>query len=102
MKNLIDLDPKEFNGRLGKTIRLIMKNVNNELEKNIPDEETRRLIANSYESFLEQKLYFKQEDLPSAGIPHIIKFIDRVFDPADNEAFVSKYNDIRMLRWTSN
>ena len=54
----------------------------------------------SFRKFLTEKLYFNKEDLDLSDLDnqkiiHIIKFIDRIYDPADDDEFVEIYRQIQ-------
>ena len=96
-KELANLVPKisiaysDFNGSLRHTITLAMRSFDQSLRKIIKDEAALAEIDTYLRKKLENELYFNESDLDNPKLEHIIKFIDRVYDPADNAEFVTIY-----------
>lgn len=96
----VDLD--EFNGSAKTTFNLIMEAINKSLDNIIKYPKANKELKDFYKNFLKQKIYFNESDLDMSDldnqkIKHVIKFIDKVFDPADNKELIKIYRRIQDL-----
>lgn len=94
------LDTKKFDGSAKTTINLIMENIQASINNIIKDVNAQEEFADFYRNFLTEKIYFNEQDLDMDELEnqkysHIISFIDKVYNPEDNEEFVKIYRTIQ-------
>lgn len=93
-------DKDRFDGSAKTTLTLLLENIREDINKVISDANVQQELEDFFRKFLSENLYFNKNDLDMSDfdnrkISHIVKFIDRVFDPADDEEFVEIYNRIQ-------
>ena len=88
-------DKGKYNGSLKQTINLVLQQIDIDLAKSIDNEALRNDIVNYLKNFLEEKTYFNEEDLNNPKLKHLIKFIDREFNPQDNAEFVKIFRNLQ-------
>lgn len=91
----IIFDADKFNGSLKNTISLIMYKFSKDVDKVVKNKEARIEIKHFMRKFLNKTLYFNKSDLSNPNIQHLVKFIDREFDPFDDEEFVKIFRQLQ-------
>lgn len=91
------IDIEKFDGSVKTTIELIMENLSNDIKKVLTDEDAIKATEKFFRDFLNRVLYFNASDLKNNKIEHIIKFIDREFDPVDNGEFVNIFRRLQNM-----
>lgn len=91
-----------FDGSAKTTVKLIMENVNDSIDNIIKNPEANKELKVFYKNFLTEKIYFNESDLDMSDldnkkIKHVIKFIDKIFDPADNKELIKIYRRLQNL-----
>ena len=94
-KFTIDLDT--FDGCLENSINQILQFAEEDVNKVIKNEDAKKEIMTLLENFIRKFLYFNKEDIKDPKIKHIINFIDRVYDPEDDDDFVRIYREIQNM-----
>jgi len=93
----IAIENDEFDGSIKNTINIFVDKV----YKNFADKITNDSIHDEFTEVLRQifadKLYFNKSDIDNLEIQHIIKFIDRVYNPADDNELVRIYRDLQNM-----
>lgn len=90
-------DKSKYNGSVERTISLVLKQLDYDLSKSIDNEPLRNDLIAYFKNFLEQKTYFNEKDFDNPGIKHLIKFIDREFNPQDNTEFIKIFRNIQNM-----
>lgn len=95
-----EIDMSEFDGSAKTTINLLLENLRKDINKVVSNVEVQQELEDFYRDYFTRTLYFNKKDLDltepdNQRISHIIEFIDRVFDPYDDEEFVEIYNQIQ-------
>lgn len=95
-----EIDTEKFNGSLKTSINLIMASLNKDIEKIVTDKEAAKEISKFFRNYLNKTLYFNKSDLnmyelENQKIKNIVDFIDRVYDPIDDEEFVKIYRKLQ-------
>ncbi len=93
-------DKDRFDGSAKTTLTLLLENIREDINKVVSDVNVQQELEDFFRKFLSENLYFNKNDLDMSDfdnrkISHIVKFIDRVYDPADDEEFVEIYNRIQ-------
>ncbi|MBE7703029.1 MAG: hypothetical protein E7Z89_03150 [Cyanobacteria bacterium SIG28] len=89
------IDNDMFNGSVKDTLELIIKDQNEVIDKHIKHSIANHKVKEYFENYLKRSTYFAQADFKDESIVHIIKFIDRVFDPADDKEFIKIFRRIQ-------
>lgn len=94
------IDKDIYDGSAKTTINLLVESIREDINKVVSNPEAQQELEDFFRKFLNEKLYFTKEDLDLSDldnqkIAHIIKFIDRVFDPEDDDEFVEIYRRIQ-------
>lgn len=107
INSLKNIDKKEFDGSLDKTIELMVNNFANSLTKNTPKQienkdEKVKDMANKVRNMLRTNMGFTLADLGSSSfdddnMKDIVKWIDDTFDPATDEELVQIINNLRNM-----
>ena len=87
----------KFNGSVKDSINEMMRNLSYNIDELIENPDARAEIKHLYRRFFNRELYFNESDLSNKKIEHIIKFIDRVYDPSDDKEFVQIYRQIQNM-----
>ncbi len=95
-----DIDLDRYDGSAKTTLNLLVENIREDINKVVSDSAVQQELEDFFRKFLTEKLYFNEQDLDltdfdNQKIAHIIKFIDRVYDPEDNEEFAAIYRRIQ-------
>ncbi len=95
-----NIDRTRFDGSAKTTLNLLLENIREDINAVVSDPAVQQELEDFFRSFLSEKLYFNQADLDLSDLDnqrniHIIKFIDRVFDPEDDEEFIAIYRKIQ-------
>jgi len=98
----LKFDSKDFDGSLRKTINVFTKTFTSNVNKVVKNADAQAEIKNYIESYLKDKLYFNLSDLDMYQLEnqeheHIVKFIDKIYDPESDEEFVKIYNKIQNM-----
>ena len=77
-----------------------MASLNKDIEKIVTDKEAAKEISKFFRNYLNKTLYFNKSDLnmyelENQKIKNIVDFIDRVYDPIDDEEFVKIYRKLQ-------
>ena len=88
-----DLD--EFDGSAQTTINLLLSSIEDDLNKIIDNENAKKEILKFFNNYFTSKIYFNKSDLSNKKISHLVKFIDREFDPENDTEFVRIYRKIQ-------
>ena len=91
------LDKNRYNGSLEQTIYLVLQQVDYDLAKSIDNEPLRKELIEYLKNFIESKTYFNEQDFENPKIKHIIKFIDREFNPENNEEFIKIFRRLQNM-----
>lgn len=91
------IDIERFDGSIKTTIELMMENLSKDIRNVLTDEEGITIAEDFFRDFLNKTLYFNANDLKNNKIKHIIKFIDREFNPADDGEFVNIYRRLQNM-----
>lgn len=91
------LDLDYFDGSLENSIQQILSFAKKEAELVIKNEDALEEIMTLIEDFVHNSLYFNHEDINNPKIKHIINFIDRVYDPEDDNELVKIYRNIQNM-----
>ena len=91
------IDIERFDGSVKTTIELLMENISKDVRKVLKDEEGIRIAEDFFRKFLNESIYFNSSDLKNKKIEHIAKFIDKVYDPADDGEFVNIYRRLQNM-----
>ncbi len=81
----------DFNGSARTTIKFLLKDLSVTIDKVVKNPDAAKELKEYFRSFLEKNIYFNESDLDNKKLKGIIKFIDRVYDPDDNQEFVKIY-----------
>ncbi len=92
-----EIDIKKYDGSIKTAIQLIIESITPAIEAAVVDQEGREKVKEFFSKFLHKTLYFNSSDLNNKKISHLIKFIDREFDPLDNEEFIKIYRKIQNM-----
>jgi hypothetical protein len=100
ISSIFDINIDQYNGSAKNTINLIMENLNKSINKVISDKNAKSELKKYFRTFLNEKLYFNKSDLDlyepeKQKNKHLIQFIDRVYNPTDDDEFVSIYRNIQ-------
>lgn len=95
MVTAIGINLDKFNGSAKTTIKLIMNILNEEIDNIISHPDANKEIKQLFKNYLKDKIYFNESDLNNNEIQHLVKFIDRVFNPSDNKEFVKIFRQIQ-------
>lgn len=95
-----NIDRDRFDGSAKTTLNLLLENIREDINAVVTDTAVQQELEDFFRAFLTEKLYFNQADLDLSDLDnqrniHIIKFIDRVFDPEDDEEFIKVYRRIQ-------
>ena len=88
-------DKTKYNGSLKQTLNLVLQQIDIDLAKSIDNEALRNDLVNYLRNFLESKTYFNEKDLNNPSIKHLIKFVDREFNPQDDEEFIKIFRSLQ-------
>lgn len=91
----IDMD--NFDGNIEHSIQQILQFAEADVSKVIKNEDAKKEIMALIENFVNESLYFNKEDINNPKIKHIIDFIDRVYDPVDDDDLVRIYREIQNM-----
>lgn len=94
-KFTIDMD--NFDGNLEHSIQQILQFAQDDASKVIKNEDAKKEIMTLIENFVRQALYFNKEDINNSKIKHVIDFIDRAYDPVDDDDLVRIYREIQNM-----
>ena len=98
-KNLIGsnfaIDVDLNNGSAKNTIRLLLDTIKEDVDKITDDKQAKDEIVKFFKKYFSDKIYFNKSDLSNKKISHIINFIDREFDPENDNEFVKIYRKIQ-------
>lgn len=94
------IDKDIYDGSAKTTINLLIESIREDINNVVSNPEVQQELEDFFRKFLTEKLYFNKEDLDLSDldnqkIAHIIKFIDRVYDPEDDDEFVEIYRRIQ-------
>lgn len=95
-----DIDTTVYDGSAKTTISLLIDSIRKDINNVISELNVQQELEDFFRKFLTEKLYFNKEDLDLSDLDnqkiiHIIKFIDRIYDPADDDEFVEIYRQIQ-------
>jgi hypothetical protein len=91
------LDTEKFDGSARTTIELIMENLSKDIRKVLTNEDSIKITEDFFRNFLNETIYFNASDLNNSKIKHIIKFIDKEFNPVDDGDFVHIYRRLQNM-----
>lgn len=102
LANRFSIDMDNFDGSAKTTVKLIMENINDSIDSIIKNQEANKELKTFYKNFLTEKIYFNESDLDMSDldnqkIKHVINFIDKVFDPANNKELIKIYRKFQDL-----
>ena len=89
------MDLSLFDGSVKNTIKTLMNDLSINIDKIITNTDANKEIKAYLQKYLEKQLYFNKSDINNKKIEHIINFIDREFDPADDNELVKIYRKIQ-------
>lgn len=87
----------EFNGNARHTINLIVKDIFSKIKDKINSPEAETELKKLLREIFSEKIYFNQTDIANPEILHIIKFIDRVYNPESNEDLIRIYKNLQNM-----
>lgn len=95
-----DLNIDLFDGSVKKSIELITERLNTNVNSIIKDKNAADEIMELYANYFDEQFYFNKSDLDMSSLnnqehAHVIKFIDRIYDPADDEEFVQIFRKLQ-------
>ena len=80
-----ELDDKDWNGSLKDTIDTLIKSMSEKMDEHIQNSSAKADLLNYMRNSMREMLYFNESDLKNPKLDNIIKFIDRVYNPVDDE-----------------
>ena len=94
------IDKDIYDGSAKTTLNMLVESIRESINEVVSDTAVQQELEDFFRKFLTEKLYFNKEDLDLSDldnqkIAHIIRFIDRVYDPADDDEFVAIYRRIQ-------
>lgn len=89
------IELNSFDGSVKNTINLLMNDFSINIDKIITNPDANKEIKDYLRSYLENSLYFNQKDINNKKIEHIIKFIDREYNPVSDYELVKIYRQIQ-------
>ncbi len=92
-----ELDDKDWNGSLKDTIDTLIKSMSEKMDEHIQNSSAKADLLNYMRNSMREMLYFNESDLKNPKLDNIIKFIDRVYNPVDDEEFISVYRKIQNM-----
>lgn len=87
--------PEDWDGSVKSAINSMMEDLGKEVDSVIENPDARDDVKKYLRNFLESNLYFNKEDMEKTGMKNIIKFIDRVYDPENDEELVQVFRNIQ-------
>ena len=93
--NLGVSDVGRLNGSVAKTVRLILEDADSKIDEIVEGEQARKEVKEFIHKFVRRKAYFQESDLSNKSLKNVIDFIDREFDPEDNQEFVKIFRQIQ-------
>ena len=91
----ITIDYEQFDGSLKNTISKVMIDIRKSLSSKIDNKDAVKEISQYIYDIVKENMYFNEKDIDNPEIEHIIRFIDRLYDPQDNEELVKIYRRIQ-------
>ena len=91
----ITIDYDQFDGSLKNTISKVMIDIRKSLSSKIDNKDAVKEISQYIYDIIKENMYFNEKDIDNPEIEHIIKFLDRLYDPEDNEELVKIYRHIQ-------
>ena len=85
----------DLDGSTRKTINTLMDKLGNDIDNIIKDPAAAWEIKNYIKDYLNEYSYFNENDLKDKRLQHIINFIDREFNPYDDEKLIKIYRQIQ-------
>lgn len=94
------IDIEGYNGSAETTLNMLIESIREDINDVVSDTSVQQELEDFFRKFLTEKVYLSKEDLDLSDldnqkIAHIIKFIDRVYDPEDDDEFVAIYRRIQ-------
>lgn len=90
-----EIENDKFNGSIKDTITTIVNDIIHKAEKITDSEEILNELKDILTTLYENKLYFRASDVKNPEIAHIIKFIDRFYNPSSDEELVQIYRNLQ-------
>jgi len=91
----IEVESDNYDGRISSLINLMMESIEADINKVITNKDAKKELQDFFRDYFKRNLYFNKSDINNPKITHLVKFIDRVFDPADDEEFVEIFRRIQ-------
>jgi len=95
-----DIDSREFNGSVKNAINNLIKNACEKLEDETKTNIATKDVAKFLSELYSNALYFNKTDINNPNIQNIIKFIDRVYNPADDNELVKIFKKLQNMTKT--
>lgn len=100
IKITFSIDKDLFDGSAKTTINLLMESIEKDIDKITQNPDAKQELENYFRNYFNEKIYFNKDDLDlskleNQNISNIINFIDRVFDPYDDEEFIEIFRHIQ-------
>ena len=93
----LELNTKNFDGSIKHVINEITEFVYQKIAPKINSAEQEQELKNLLHNIYAQMLYFNKDDITNPKIEHIIKFIDKTYNPSDDAELVKIYRDFQDL-----
>ena len=87
--------PDDWDGSIKSAIEIMMKDLGAEVDSVVKHPEANKDVKDYLRNFLETNLYFNEKDIKNASIKPLINFIDRIYDPENDEELIQKYRQIQ-------
>lgn len=93
--DIFDIPKEEFTGSAKDTINYLMNVWAEDIDNLITNPDANKEVKEYLHKFLKDKIYFTKKDIDTKRLEHLVKFIDREFDPIDDNEFVKTFNRIQ-------
>ncbi len=93
----LELDPETFDGSVKHTINQFTDFVYSKIADKITSFEQEKELKTILNNMYAKKLYFNKTDINTPEIQHIIKFIDRMYNPADDTELIKIFRRFQDL-----
>lgn len=87
--------PDDWDGSVKSAIDTMMVDLGAEVDSVVKHPEANKDVKDYLRNFLETNLYFNEKDIKNVSIKPLINFIDRIYDPENDEELVQRYRQIQ-------